>query len=514
MRKVLLIIFAAASVLGACTRSPSPAERAAATNGEVWEQPVPRAKCGPDDVVELGLQGQVTIPERVTGFKGTHCNLELVGQLRGQGAAVGHAVLGHCAYYSQAAAIGLTPGAVPERPGLVNKGVVVVDVSDPAHPVASDWLDSVAFVDPWESLKLNEPRQLLAAVNGLASAGGPEFDVYDLSQDCAHPKLLASVTLSDTRLKGHEGNWAPDGQTYYGSDANGNNIYYAIDVKDPRAPRLIAEWSPPNPGPPGFAAHGLSLSPDGNRGYFARAGGLVTNLIPGSEADNGFYVLDTSEIQARKPNPQIKVLSTTTWRDGAGAQHTIPVLIKGHPYLIHVDELGSAGLGTANLGSGANWASACSQELPPFGLARIYDISSETAPKLVSKIMLEVNDPAHCDEVVGDNIGQGPFGYDTHYCAVDDLKEASLLMCGQFASGLRVYDIRDPHRPREIAYYNPPAQPGYQAGSGYALNGVCGLTDWVGAMPVLKKDSGQIWFVSACNGFQVLEFTNGVWPLK
>lgn len=124
--------------------------------------------------------------------------------------------------------------------------------------------------------------------------------------------------------------------------------------------------------------------------------------------------------------------------------------------------------------------------------------------------MLEVHDPANCAEVVNDNVGQALFGYDTHQCAVDDPGEASLLMCSQFASGLRVYDIRDPYRPREIAYYNPPAKPGYQAGSG--LTGVCGPTDMVGAIPAFRKDRGEIWFTGMCSGFQVVKFSNGVWP--
>jgi hypothetical protein len=511
MKKLLLATPALMALMSGCTGSSSaPASTTAPVAEQTpWEKPVPKAACGSGDAAEPALQGQVTLLERLGGFTGTRCNLELVGQWSGQGASVAHAAFGHCDYYSQAGAVGVAPAVVPGRVGLLNPGVVVIDASDPAHPVVTDHLNSISLVDPWESLKINQKRGLLAAVNGLGGGGGPQFDVYDLNQDCAHPKLLASVALGNASLKGHEGNWAPDGETYYAGDVN-DNLYYAIDVKDPAAPKLIAQWTPTEVVPPNPAAHGLSVSVDGNRGYFVHAGGQqIPALLPGSAPQNGFDIVDTSEIQARKPNPQVKVLATVLWKDGASAQHTIPISIKGHPYLVHVDELGIGGIGTVE-----NWAGACAEGMPPFGFARIFDIATETQPRLAAKIMLEVHDPANCADVVLDNTGQLLFGYDSHQCSVDDQSEASILMCGQFASGLRVYDIRDPYHPREIAYYNPPARPGYQAGSGYNLTGLCGTTDWSASIPVFRKDSGQIWFTSTCNGFQALKFTNGVWPLK
>jgi hypothetical protein len=472
-----------------------------------WEQPVPKASCGPNDVVEPALQGQVTLMERFAGFSGTHCNLALVGQYQGEGANVTHQVFGHCAYYGQAGSVGVWPASVPGRAGLKHPGVVVLDVSNPGQPVATAYLSSISFLDPWESLKVNAPRQLLAAVNGTGGAGGPQFDVYDLSQDCAHPKLLASVALSDASLKGHEGNWAPDGMTYYGGGTD-VNTYYAIDVSDPAAPKLITKWSPSEVIPSTPAVHGLSVSTDGNRGYFAHTGGeQVPSLTTAIPAQNGFDILDLSEIQARKANPQVKVLTTVLWRDGVETQHTIPIFIQGHPYLVATNELGSGGFGSTT-----NWASACAVNMPPFGFPRIYDISNETQPQLVSKLMLEVDDPANCSDVILDNTGQLLFGYDSHQCAVDDLSQATILVCGQFASGLRVYDIRNPYRPRELAYYNPPAKPGYLPGSGYNLTGLCGTTDWTASMPAINAAAGEILFVSTCNGFQVLKFTNGAWP--
>src|SRR6266568_6981563 len=47
---------------------------------------VPKATCGPNDHPETALQGQVPAALRAAGFKGFNCNLELIGQSRGDGA--------------------------------------------------------------------------------------------------------------------------------------------------------------------------------------------------------------------------------------------------------------------------------------------------------------------------------------------------------------------------------------------------------------------------------------------
>src|SRR6267154_5915003 len=52
---------------------------------------VPKATCGPNDHPETGLQGQVSAALRASGFHGFNCNLELVGQSKGDGASWQHA---------------------------------------------------------------------------------------------------------------------------------------------------------------------------------------------------------------------------------------------------------------------------------------------------------------------------------------------------------------------------------------------------------------------------------------
>src|SRR5207244_10621829 len=131
--------------------------------------PVPKAQCGPSDRSESGLQGQTTSQERASGDsqRGYNCNLELVGQFRGEGAFSqdGPSFFGHCAYM-----------ATENNPRQAHPGVVVIDVSDPKNPHATVYLaDSPAGLSPHETNKVNEARGLL----GLSQSNGPNFAVYD-----------------------------------------------------------------------------------------------------------------------------------------------------------------------------------------------------------------------------------------------------------------------------------------------------------------------------------------------
>src|SRR3977135_3004502 len=53
---------------------------------ELFFAPVPKAVCGPGDRPESALQGQVPAPMRAAGFQGFSCTLQLLAQIRGEGA--------------------------------------------------------------------------------------------------------------------------------------------------------------------------------------------------------------------------------------------------------------------------------------------------------------------------------------------------------------------------------------------------------------------------------------------
>jgi hypothetical protein len=502
-------------------------KRTSIADQELFFAPVPKAVCGPGDKPESGLQGQVPIALRMQpgGFQGFSCNLQLLAQVRGEGATWQNDEWREgkgktkkvCAYHG-------TQSPEASVAGRVNYGVRSIDITNPAAPVNTAYLTTKAMLYPHEALKVNERRQLLATVRG---DGGPEFDVYDVGGDCRYPQLLSSVVLQSPdgnllhRFYGHEGSWAPDGLTYYGSDLTYNPTgtgpigqYYAIDTTDTTKPSVITSWRLPDSLGQLVLHHGLSISDDGNRAYVVSGGNRsVAYIDPSLPPTNGLLIYDVSDIQARRANPQAKLISSLLYQDGGVSQHTIPITINKKPYIVFVDEGGSARGDRTQVDN----AAVCAAGLIPFPLARIIDISDEKNPRIISKLMLEIHNPipATCDIVNPDLVYTGGvFTYGSHYCSVDSRTKATTLACGYFWSGIRVFDIRDPIRPREIAYYNPPATNSVSPGSSHAAQRAAQLggPDWCAGQVHLDAEQGTLWTACMDNGLLSLKFTHNAWP--
>lgn len=481
---------------------------------------VSKAACGPGDKPEPDLQGQVSAAARTAGFKGYSCNLELVSQYKGDGASWQFAWFQDragrkCAYYDTAA---VTAGR-----SATQIGTIVLDVTDPANPKQTANLTTTSMMDPWESLKVNDRRQLLGATQATNGKGGPQLDLYDLSGDCRTPQLLSSVAIGTAGngdaaalppgydLQGHEGNFSPDGLTWYNGDRGAVKKYTAIDISNTTKPKLLTTWDLPLVSHVVLTTHGLNISPDGNRAYVSRAGVLgsvATNDLKTAPEVDGMIILDTSEVQKRLPNPKIKQIGMVTWRDSGQAQHTIDIIVKGKKYAVVASELGTGG------NSPAGWAASCAAGLSPFHTARIVDIADETKPTVVSKLFLEAYDPKNCDKVLPDLAGLSSFTYGSHYCSVDNKDNATTLACGYFNSGIRVFDIRDVANPKEIAYFNPPGVTVSSPGSNHNRAGgwVSGGPDWCNSQIRLDAATASLQTICQDNGFLSLKFKNGVWP--
>jgi LVIVD repeat len=489
-----------------------------------------KARCrGDNDRPETALQGQVPIAMRLApgGFKGFSCNLELIGVDKAtEGGNWSSATYQDrhgrsCLYHSTA-----TPGAAT-RAGMVRQrpGVPVIDISDRSEPKYVQSLTTPAMMDAWESLRVHQRRKILIGDNAGdgGSAGGPEVDIYDLSRDCRKPQLITSTkvgTGTDGGIQppggntGHEGNISPDGLTYWIGDI-GRGRYNAVDVSNLSKPKMIASWAVSslglNAGGGAVLIHGLSLSNDGNRAYATVLGfPAAADVANPAIKTNGFAVLDTSEVQQRKPNAQIKTISTALYKDGSVAQHTIPVKIGGKRYVVMVDEAGSGGLSNT-----ANAQLACDLGLLAFPVARLFDVSDETHPKEAAKITLEMHKTEHCSKVIPDIAGLNIFTYGSHYCSVDNRDNATALACGYFNSGIRVFDIRNVKKIREIAYFNP-ASTTAKPGSNHATFGQwrAGGPDWCASR--LDFDFKRRQLITMCQdtGAMVLKFARGTWPFE
>ena len=202
-------------------------------------------------------------------------------------------------------------------------------------------------------------------------------------------------------------------------------------------------------------------------------------------------ILDTSQIQARKPNPQVSEISRLTWNTASIPQNAIPMTIHGHPYILEFDEYAFRFNGTAPPGT--------------VGAARIIDIADERHPRVVSNIRLEVNQPAEHEAASGDPGATSPVqGYAAHYCNIPREVDPGIVACSFIASGLRVFDIHDPLHPKEIAYYVAPPTHKFENlldGSNFAMS-----------KPAFAPARREVWYSDGTSGFYVLRLSPNVWP--
>jgi hypothetical protein len=433
----------------------------------------PRAHCGPGSHPEPGMQGRIPKTDVDSGkaAKGYHCNITEVGH---EGSSGGFKVLryvdkaGHeCAYYDTTLLFPLNAQNLGDGP----TGTAVLDMSNPSKPVRTTTLVTPAMQSPHESLNISTRRGLLAAVLGNPGTAPGQVDVYDLNKDCRHPALDASLPVG---FLGHESGFAPDGRTFYATSLFNGKVT-AVDLTNPKLPTPITTFNSPS--------HGMNVSDDGRRAYVAGLG-------------IGLQILDLTDIQARAPSPQVHEVSRYAYPALTIPQNAIPVTIKGHKYAVEVDEFSTQNEGGPFPTQNGKFV----------GAARIIDIENEKKPHVVSDMRLEVHQPENRAKIGGD-YGATSFvqGYAGHYCNVPQRKDPGIVACSFILSGLRVFDIRDPEHPKEIAYFEAPPRPS---------PGLMEPTNYAMSSPSFAPERGEIWYSDGNSGFYALRVRKGVWPFK
>jgi hypothetical protein len=336
---------------------------------------------------------------------------------------------------------------------------------------------------PHESLLLNEKRGLLGAELGNPATNASVLDLYDVRTDCRHPVLRSSTPTGGL---GHESGFAPDGRTFYITGTSGNTLQ-AVDVSDPTRPEVLFTQY-------GVNYHGVRVSADGNRLYVANIG----NSTGGTFSSGGLRILDVSQIQERRTDPEVQVLSDLSWPEHSIAQAAEPFTRDGRHYLLEFDEFANY-----SVEGGATQASA------PVGAARIIDVEDPKHPSVVSNLRLAVHQPeARAGDQALDPGASNPVqGYAAHYCSVPTETDPRLVACSMILSGLRIFDIRDVAHPKEVGYFNRPIAPGENplvpgAGGGYAMS-----------QPAWDPAHDSVWYSDGNSGFYAVRLTNGLQKL-
>jgi hypothetical protein len=472
----------------------APVPRTARAAAAASATPADYRGCGADALPETGLQGQVPKADQDSGRsrQGYRCNLRLVGQnnIDARGANM------QLAWYEDCAYVGII-GVREFFPYTANpavEGLAVLDASNPSRPRHVQTLISPVGRNHHEGLEVNARRGMLVVQVGGISAR--YIEIYDVSEDCRRPELKARYD-SGARIF-HGLKISDDGNTIYATDGIGmgtpSEPLHVIDVSDMSRPRLIRTWGPGDAqqAPLSYLIHDLDLSHDGTRAYLGASTtdtGLVGLGVGGaSEANTGPTVvtLDTTDVEERKPNPDLRIVSQV---DTPNFGHTVQrAVIGGKPYLI--------ASGESPFANGIN----C-----PWAWGHLIDMSDERRPRVVSQLKLEVNEAKNCAAANNDDVT-----YSIHYVGVDDEHDTSKVFYTYYGGGLRVFDVRDPANPKEIAYYHPPPQQNTVLDP---LSGTFGgdaeTPTWDSATSVVRyrPDSGQIWIASIGGGLSILELT-------
>jgi hypothetical protein len=405
------------------------------------------ALCGRGDIPEPGIQGEVPAGQTAD----YNCGVKLIGQLARSGNVQG---TGQCVYVRN------------------KNNVYVIDMSNPAKPTE---ITSVPVQSGSETLRVVVTDKRAVLVSGSS--------VYDIA-DCLHPKLAGeiqwpplSVAGVPVRLLPHDIRINREATKVYASfgvwEADISNL------RDPKTWKVTdhrCELAAQQPGPWSEVHRqaleaGLSLCADATRpnpmgaNWVLGASPLQASLLwpqlahsPDLNADDTrLYVGDqaggTSGIWA--PVAKVRIIDVThnpfkILGEVDGPGHGLDWFrVAGREYVLHSNEGGTTGIANQAVGG-----DTCKPYPRPFSLgwafeAFISDVTQPAQARNVSMLTLAINAPEFCDARKAS--GNDPW---LAYHLIDNPLEAKFAAVNFGSAGLRIFDIRQPASPREIAYFN------------------------------------------------------------
>ena len=274
----------------------------------------------------------------------------------------------NCAYYSD------TIGATNAE-----GGTVVVDVSDPRKPVQTAYLTERAAANAGESLRVHRERGLLVADRYYLAPGRQQLRRPRRQPLARHLRHLEGLPQAEAaRRRRHAVGDRPRGLL----PGRRDGLLHGEHRHDHADRHLRSDASP--------SSCRSRRTSGSTAARPARTASAPTSPTSGPAR---LVVADTSEVQARKENAQIKVIGELPTPGNDGQQSTIPIFYDGRPHIFNFAEY-------AELGQPC--ASRPDRETN-FGYPMIVDIADERNPKVVSKIFNEVTLPENCAAVAADS---------------------------------------------------------------------------------------------------------------
>ena len=312
----------------------------------------------------------------------------------------------------------------------------IVDVTNPSKPtVLKQEAVEAAFVR-CNSLALNGNILIVARQTELVGQPFGGIKIYDVSNPTT-PVLLNYMDLTGAHSRGthyltfYEGRYAylsTGSKDFEPKNPKDDQFLMIVDLKDPKNPVETGRWWYPGTriGDPAPSPARVKPFDSGFR--------LHTALIPPSKPDRvyagwidgGVVELDISD----KAHP--KLVTQLSWQSAnQGFTHTVlPILERG--LLVASQE--------STKDNCEDW---------PMRIM-ILDVSNELNPYTLSYLPQPINKESLC------KIG-GRFG--AHNINQNNMPDVSRVLqntvvTAQFAGGLRIFSIKDPSTPKEIAYFH------------------------------------------------------------
>jgi len=313
---------------------------------------------------------------------------------------------------------------------LWHRGWSVLDVTDPSAPEFCTYIPGPE--NTWTiQIQVADGKMITGLERIAPSWGGTDgkpftegFFIFDVG-DPVKPKQIGHFKTGST---GTHRNFYDGGNLVHaaaGAPGLTGKIYRIVDIADPNNPREVGRFSLPEQ-EKGAATNDLKFSChgpahlEGDRAYL-------------SYGDGGGIILDVTDFS------QAKLISQIAFRGITATQgiHTYLPLPRRKIALINDEAIRENGDENLNM-------------------AGIVDISDEKRPRMLS--LFPLPEPAPESELKNFYEKAGRFGphnhhHPNHQAWLEDRDDVAYLT--YFNAGLRVYDIRDPRQPKEIAYFVP-----------------------------------------------------------
>jgi hypothetical protein len=307
----------------------------------------------------------------------------------------------------------------------------VVDVTDPARPELVRTIDGPP--NTWTLQVQVADGVMITALERAAPGWGydPELTeqvgvlIWDVASDPTNPKLLSHY---DTTGRGTHRNYYAGGRyAYLAAEPEGyqGNILVVLDVSDPARPREAGRWWWPG------QFHGGGETPEFQH-YLHGPAHVVGDLAYLSYGRVGMVVLDVSD--PTKPT-LVSRLSFGDFGSALGCHSAIPY---GPGIVV------------------ANSEALAEGDTESLGYSVVVDVSDPASPRIMSWLPTPYpSQGTGLTTYARKGARHGP--HNQHQWQFQDClaHEDDRVYLTHFNGGLRVYDIAEPLRPREIAYYVP-----------------------------------------------------------